>query len=130
MTYQTAFPDFDRAAEIDELIAAGWQDQSWHNDGCPRLHCGRSVLWIDYLDQAKSEIAAMGGESGQCLIEFVEADDGLSFPTIKEALGAFYVERIGYDPFADDPAITIAEVARTLVEHQAEADALFSEMLA
>jgi hypothetical protein len=35
----------------------------------------------------------------------------------KKALADAYVERIGYDPFEDDPNITVAEVAHTLAEH-------------
>lgn len=120
MTYQIEFPDFDRKPEIDELIAAGWRDESWHNDGCPRLHCGKAVLWIDYADASKSEVDAHGGEAGQCILEFVADDDGQSFPTIKAALGALYAEWIGYNPFEDDPQIEIAEVADTLASYVKE----------
>lgn len=128
MTYQAEFPDFDRAAEIDELIAAGWRDASWHNDGCPRVHCGDAVIWIDYTDPDKSEVAALGGEAGQCALEKLVGDmftgeDSIPFPTIKDALAALYVVRIGYNPFEDDPAITVAEVAKTLAEHEVEARA-------
>jgi len=37
----------------------------------------------------------------------------------REALAAEYVERIGYDPFEDDPTISEDEVRQTLVEHAA-----------
>lgn len=129
MTYQTAFPDFDRAAEIDELIAAGWRDESWHNDCAPRVHCGDAVIWIDYADADKSEVAAMGGEAGQCSVEYLRdgcftgGDDVESFASIKDALGAIYTKWIGYNPFEDDPTISIAEVAETLVGYEAEARA-------
>jgi hypothetical protein len=128
MTYQTAFPDFDRATEIDALIAAGWRDESWQNDSAPRVHCGDAVIWIDYADADKSEVAAMGGEAGQCTVEYLRdgcfaGDDAQPFPTIKAALGAIYAKTIGYDPFEDDPMITIAEVAETLVGYEAEARA-------
>lgn len=128
MKYREAFPDFDRASEIDELIAAGWQDHSWRNDGCPRVHCGEAVIWIDYLDPDKSEIAAMGGEAGQCALEFLRGGmftgvDPVAFPTIKDALAAIYQSWIGYDPFAPEGGWTFAEVIATLPEYAAEAGA-------
>jgi hypothetical protein len=39
----------------------------------------------------------------------------------KAELAAEYVEKIGYDPFEDDPSISVEEVARTLTEWDAEA---------
>lgn len=35
----------------------------------------------------------------------------------KQQLAAEYVELIGYDPFKDDPAITVDEVRETLREY-------------
>jgi len=41
--------------------------------------------------------------------------------TRREQLTAEYVERIGYDPFEDDPTISEDDVERILAEHaQAE----------
>lgn len=36
---------------------------------------------------------------------------------VRTLLAAEYVKRIGYDPFADSPTISAAEVAQTLIEH-------------
>jgi len=41
----------------------------------------------------------------------------------RAALAAAYLERIGYDPFKDDPAISEDEVRQTLAEHAAEIEA-------
>lgn len=38
----------------------------------------------------------------------------------KQQLAAEYVEKIGYDPFEDDPTLTAEEVAQTLREYDAE----------
>lgn len=38
----------------------------------------------------------------------------LEAATTAEALGALYAEIVGYDPFADDPAISASEVHDTL----------------
>lgn len=38
---------------------------------------------------------------------------------IRQALAALYVECIGYNPFADDPAMTEQAVAQTLLEWMA-----------
>ena len=37
----------------------------------------------------------------------------------KHTLTQWYVETIGYDPFTDDPAITVEEVARLKAEYLA-----------
>lgn len=122
MTYLTAFPDFDRASEAQALINGGWHDGSWHNDAAPRFHCGNACLWLDYADASKSEVAACGGEAGQCSIEFMDngqftGGTGYPFATIKGALAFVYSEWIGYNPFADDPAETVETVAARLVEY-------------
>lgn len=41
----------------------------------------------------------------------------------RSALSREYVEKIGYDPFEDDPSITPEEVQRTLEEYDAEVSA-------
>ncbi len=38
----------------------------------------------------------------------------------RDALGAEYVELIGYNPFEDDPTISTGEVAEILREYKAE----------
>lgn len=48
-TYQTEFPDFDAPADCAALLAAGWRDQSWHNDTCPSFeYGGRVAMFVDY----------------------------------------------------------------------------------
>lgn len=132
MTYQTAFPDFDRREPIDMLIAAGWADESWANDGCPRVHCGDAAIWIDYADDSKRVCEVAPPFFVQYLVDgcFSPDNEAEEFETVEAALGAIYVKRIGYDPFADDPAIAAAEVAETLVGHQAEGDKLIADILA
>lgn len=132
MTYQTAFPDFDRREPIDMLIAAGWTDESWANDGCPRVHCGDAVIWIDYADDSKRVCEVAPPFFVQYLVngQFTGESDAAEYETVEAALGAIYVKRIGYDPFADDPTIAAAEVAETLVGHQAEGDKLIADILA
>ena len=41
--------------------------------------------------------------------------------TTRETIAAAYVDRIGYDPFEDEPTNTPAEVIQTLAEHAEEA---------
>lgn len=132
MTYQTAFPDFDRREPIDMLTAAGWTDESWHNDGCPRVHCGDHALWLDYIDESKRVCDVAPPFHIERLIDgqFVPEGKGTDHDTIRAALAAIYVDVIGYDPFEDDDGIDPAEVARTLVEHAAEGKALIADILA
>lgn len=56
MTYQTEFPDFI----LDVEIPAGFDDQSWHNDVCPRFEKNLPdgqylVIWVDYADPEDRE---------------------------------------------------------------------------
>jgi hypothetical protein len=56
-THSTEHPDIDIAAEAAVLLAAGWIDQSWHNDVCPRFVSADNarVLWIDHADPEQRE---------------------------------------------------------------------------
>lgn len=59
MSYITEFPDYDGEFYIPE----GWEDNSWHNDVCPRAM--RRIepetkmiefsVWQDYVDVDKRE---------------------------------------------------------------------------
>lgn len=71
MTYQTAFPDYDNANALAPLIAAGWRDESWHNDVCPSFTKGRCAIFVDYLAADKREVP----ESPICTV-IVVGDDG------------------------------------------------------
>lgn len=124
--YRSAFPDFDRGDLIDMLVKAGWKDESWHNDGCPRVHCGDALIWLDYVDESKRVCSVappfhveFADENGA----FVPEGKGSDHQTIESALGAIYAEVIGYDPFADNCGIDAATVAQTLAEHAAEGGA-------
>jgi hypothetical protein len=46
----------------------------------------------------------------------------------RQELAAAYIDKVGYDPFEDDPTITEAEVAENLAGHdeeEAEAERLY-----
>lgn len=45
-------------------------------------------------------------------------------PMTKAELAASYVELIGYDPFVDDPTITVEEVRETLIGYVLERAAI------
>lgn len=45
-----------------------------------------------------------------------------STPATKAALSALYLERIGYDPFVDEPSLTVEHVFQTLMEWHREGD--------
>lgn len=52
--YLKEFPDF---GELPFAPPAGWEDTSWHNDGCPSFVLGAFRLCIDYADPAAREDA-------------------------------------------------------------------------
>jgi hypothetical protein len=55
-TIQTEFPDYD--VSTLPVIPAGFVDESWHNEACPRFDhpALRLSLWIDYADPAQREL--------------------------------------------------------------------------
>lgn len=52
---ELAFPDFDDVGAIRRLVRAGCHDMSWRNDACPRLTFGSAGVWVDFIDDGKSE---------------------------------------------------------------------------
>lgn len=53
--YLKEFPDLaGPMPEADHLIAAGWDDQSWHNDACPSFvsPCETMRLWVEFPNEA------------------------------------------------------------------------------
>lgn len=54
--YRTEFPTFDPATM--PTLPAGFEDQSWSNDGCPHFTNAAIGLevWIDYADPKLREI--------------------------------------------------------------------------
>lgn len=119
MTYQRYFPGHALGAQIEQLVAAGWTDESWQNDEAPRVHCGNAYcLWID--DQSDAPFILEKLEDGQFGIE--DGTVGV-FTTLKGALGALYADLVGYDPFADDPSQTVEDVAKLAAEVVREGEA-------
>jgi hypothetical protein len=56
MSYRTEFPDF----VLDVTSPDGFEDQSWHNDACPRF--GRQlpdgnylVIWVDFANPSERD---------------------------------------------------------------------------
>jgi hypothetical protein len=123
MTFASEFPDFDRIECAAMLIAAGWQDRSWHNEPCPSFVAGGAVMFVDY---AAPEFREFPESEAVFSLHFLDHRGcftdipSVGYPTIEAALGALYEGLIGYDPFTDDPAISASEVAQTIVEYFAE----------
>lgn len=107
--YRAVFPDYD---------------ESWKNDACPVLRSADGYeIWCDYRDPAKRDFPetpryslSHGDRAITAGEEFATILGGL----IRDRLAREYVTLIGYDPFADDPAITVDEVRATLAEYKAE----------
>ena len=66
--YKTEFIDFDDLTAVLEQLPVKFIDHSWHNDSCPnfqfaaeedgaQLAYPRLMLWIDYADTAKAQLA-------------------------------------------------------------------------
>lgn len=51
-TFRTEFPAFDVCPQAVQLLAAGFSDESWHNDACPSFHSpdGTRRVWADFAD--------------------------------------------------------------------------------
>lgn len=52
MSYRTEFPEFARCPQVEQLLAAGFSDRSWHNDSCPSFVSpdGALRVWIEFAD--------------------------------------------------------------------------------
>jgi len=53
-THLTEFPELGDLPEVQPLLAAGWTDQSWHNDAGAHFvsPCGSFELWVNDEDPA------------------------------------------------------------------------------
>jgi hypothetical protein len=56
MSYRTEFPDF----VLDVVIPDGFEDNSWHNDVCPRFEKqlpdgNYLVIWVDFANPSERE---------------------------------------------------------------------------
>lgn len=78
MSYITEFPDYDG----EFYCPKGWEDNSWHNDVCPRAMYRiesetRTVeysIWQDYIDVNRREY-----EKGKRYIFQIEVNNDLIF---------------------------------------------------
>lgn len=132
MTFKTEFPDF--AAADMPAIPAGFEDISWSNDACPSFLNKeiRRVFYVDYLDPAQREYPESlrfgmyeCDEEGARVNQGreVESDDwnAILAEIDRATLAAEYLKKIGYDPFEDDPEISVETVRSTLAEFDADA---------
>ena len=136
MSYQTAFPDFDPATMPD--IPESWRDVSWHNDACPCFQAMRDDsggnwkacrVWIDFADPDLRDVPngkrftvvfINDNYESLCVLETDSWHDVLAYLTPRGSLASAYVQTVGYNPFLDDPCITLECVAATLEAVTAE----------
>jgi hypothetical protein len=96
--YLAEFPEFDRKAEAEKLLANGFTDASWHNNCGPSFtkESGRGTNWEVYFDEM---------ESGKILLgEYTEdgpvCDDHQEFDTLDEVLARMAeVVAMSFDDF-------------------------------
>jgi hypothetical protein len=136
--WKVEFPDMPEDLFPD--LPEGWMDESWHNDVCPRFVVVDVVsdvlaVWVDYpapeerefpsLPRFRAYVEGTDGESCKTVVETDRWEDLLRAVDVKarEMLAEEYEFLIGYNPFEDDPAATVASVAQTLREYKAEAGA-------
>lgn len=123
MTYQTEFPDFPAADMPD--IPATWRDISWHNDACPCFEFMAAGAGDSNYQSAAREfpnssrfLISYYTADLQCL-DVMQSDDWaavLDYAESRRIMAAAYVERVGYNPFLDCPAIDPAVVAQVLAQ--------------
>ncbi len=74
---------------------------------------GREIELGEETESSRDDHALWNAAWNQAKLGWLTAYD-------KAALAAEYVDLIGYDPFEDDPAIAVEEVAQILREYKAE----------
>jgi hypothetical protein len=67
-------------APSDELVARGFEDQSWGNDICPHFVRGKLEVWSDHPDQKTRELST----TKRFTLIRVDSDDREDFETIFE----------------------------------------------
>ena len=132
MSYQTAFPDFDPATMPD--IPESWRDVSWHNDACQCFEAfsgdgcfTRCIVWIEHENPERRETmaprftVAFDNERGDCetVQQATHWRDVLRYVETRRILGAAYIQKVGHNPFLDDPKQTPQEVFERLAYHAA-----------
>lgn len=123
--YRKEFPDFDPATMPE--IPAGFEDRSWHNDGCPSFVHEKFGLAIS-IDFADIDLRESGEDGPRFLMYRVEPDgswhDEPFLETsdweavVKASLAAEYIALIGYDPFEDEPTETVDGVKERLASYK------------
>lgn len=71
-THLTEFPELGDLPEVQPLLAAGWVDQSWHNDACAHFTspCGSFELWVDAVEPEKRDCP----DEGRFVLNAVQDD--------------------------------------------------------
>lgn len=83
--------------------------------------CDHTLSDASANDPGKPDFWLVGIHDEDSDGDYMEA--GTAGDAIKAALALEYRDVIGYDPFEDDPSITVEEVAETLREYHAAANA-------
>lgn len=100
------------------------------NDEIQKLSCGHWTTgnWCNYAEayyafQIEKEAVIVGlhriGEFDEFVKKHPEAGETLE-SVKKEEIRAWYKKNIGYDPFKDDPSVTVEEIAKIKEEYQEE----------
>ncbi|AOR76522.1 hypothetical protein [Novosphingobium resinovorum] len=119
--FQREFPDYPAASL--PVIPAHWIDESWRNEACPFWQISPSMgVYVDYPDATQREFP----ENERFIIVPLDNrqhcdGEGRATDEWRDVLAAEYEARIGYNPFTDDPTMTVEAVAQTLAEYVREA---------
>ena len=108
-------------------IPAGFEDRSWHNDGCPSfVHENSASLSALTSPTLTFEKAVKMARASSCIAlsptargtmnHFLKPAIGKPLP--KASLAAEYIALIGYDPFEDEPTETVDGVRERLASYK------------
>lgn len=126
--FREQFPDYP--VDAFPALSATFAHTSWSQNMCPSITSDALGLhiWIDFPNPDDREHAGKrfiveeqknGIETGRTVVETDEWADVL-VAIEKKALGARYTEMVGYDPFEDDPTISVEIVKQTLAELESD----------
>jgi hypothetical protein len=120
MSFQSEFPDF--APATMPAIPAGWADESWHNDTCPRFLTGNGfTVFVDYADEALREFdggarfAVQPEASCENLLETDDWDAVLAF--VAAGVVPALAQRFAEDLRANLTTAEFAEMQRRNAEY-------------
>lgn len=118
MLWHTEFPEYPAMEMISPPEGCGFEETSWHNDGCPSFTSYELgiKLWVDYPHPDDREFPGADRFSVETETEALETNDWVQVIAFilerkfakmsADQLNDWYEQTVGYRPQVDEPNMT------------------------